>query len=82
MKKIAITICCGLNCATRGGQELLDLIESDPFIMKNCNLDAKECRSLCCDGNQSPVVIIEDQSFTNMTADRLIELLHAKIKSK
>lgn len=82
MKKVHITICCGLNCATRGGQELLDLMERDPTLMKYCEIDAKECRNLCCDGNKSPVVIINNDSFTNMTPDHLINIINEKIKSK
>jgi NADH:ubiquinone oxidoreductase subunit E len=71
-----------MNCLNLGGQELLDLVENDPFLSSHCEIKAKECRNRCNEGKDSPVVVINEVIYPKMTADALIELLHRQIKEQ
>lgn len=83
MELISVKICCGMNCLVHGGQELLDLVENDPKISRNCEIEGVECRETCGDlGKQSPVVEINGKIYAKMTAERLIDMLYKKIDGK
>lgn len=83
MELISVKICCGMNCLVHGGQELLDLVENDPKISRNCEIKGVECRETCGDlGKQSPVVEINGKIYAKMTAERLIDMLYKKIDGK
>ena len=83
MEPISVKICCGMNCLVHGGQELLDLVENDPKISRNCEIEGVECRETCGDmGKQSPVVEINGKIYPKMTAERLIDMLYKKIDGK
>jgi NADH:ubiquinone oxidoreductase subunit E len=76
MKKIELKICCGMNCLTHGGQELLELAENDSFILKNCLVEGVTCRDSCGDeGGESPVVELNGQKYCKMTSDKLLNLI-------
>ncbi|WP_371804609.1 NAD(P)H-dependent oxidoreductase subunit E [Candidatus Lokiarchaeum ossiferum] len=76
MEKINLKICCGMNCLTHGGQELLDLAENDSFIQKYCKIESVPCQNSC--GNEgvlSPTVVINNEIYSSMTADKLMEII-------
>jgi uncharacterized protein YuzB (UPF0349 family) len=79
---IKVTICCGINCSTHGGQELLNLLENDATISKNCYIVCEECHNKCEDGKNSPIVLINDELHEKMTADRLIDMIYHVIENK
>lgn len=76
-KKIRVEICCGLYCSMEGGQELFDMVESDEFINDNkFDITPVNCIQKCCQGGLlSPVVAINGECYTKMTAARLITTL-------
>jgi NADH:ubiquinone oxidoreductase subunit E len=80
MAKIRIDICCGLYCAARGGQELLDLLESDRKIIENCTVNCVECTAGCEDGKLSPIIIINDIVYNSATAEQMIDVLYKLIE--
>ncbi len=76
MTKIDLKICCGMNCLTHGGQELLDMAENDPFIQTYCTIESVPCQNSCGEeGVMSPTVTINKEIHSSMTADKLMELL-------
>jgi len=80
MEPISVKICCGMNCLVHGGQELLDLVENDLKISKNCQIESVECRETLGDlGKQSPVVEINGKIYPKMTPERLIDMLSKMI---
>jgi len=78
---IQVKICCGLECTARGGQELLDTLESDPLVLSGISLIYEHCMDSCRNGDLAPVVTIEGTMYTSMTADRLSDLLHERIEA-
>lgn len=82
MEKISLKICCGMNCLTHGGQELLDLVEHSTQYSKHFHVESVECLNTCGDGGyKSPVVELEGTIYSQLTAERLMELLDQKISS-
>ena len=83
-KEILVRICCGINCSVHGGQELLDLVESDENIdiASHCNIVYNECLDYCEDGKNSPIVEIDGKIFLRMTPERFTTLLHEKIREQ
>ena len=80
MVKISLKMCCGMNCLTHGGQELLDFVEANPQITTHYQVESVECQNTCGDrGVLSPVVEIDGIVHSQMTPERLMELLEAKI---
>jgi NADH:ubiquinone oxidoreductase subunit E len=79
---IKVTFCCGINCSTHGGQELLNLLENDEIITKKCQIVCEECHELCRNRNNSPIVLINDELHEKMTADRLIDLIYQLIENE
>lgn len=76
MDKIDLKICCGMNCLTHGGQELLDMAENDPYIQKHCEIESVPCQNSCGDeGVLSPTVVINKKIYSSMTADKLMEII-------
>lgn len=79
MGKIRVEVCCGLFCSMKGGQELFDMAESDELIdNKKFDITPVTCLQKCCQGGLlSPVVSINGELFTEMTAERLISTLRS-----
>ena len=76
MGKIRVEICCGLACSMKGGQELYDMVESDEILDENkFDIIPVNCLQCCQDGVLSPVVAINGECYTEMTAGRLISTL-------
>lgn len=78
-KKIHVEICCGIHCSMKGGQELFDMAESDD-LLDNSKFDITPvtCIQKCCqEGVLSPVVVINGECYTKMTAARLISTLRS-----
>lgn len=74
--KPSVKICCGMNCLTHGGQELLDILESNAQYRSSFLIESVECLNTCGDyGYQSPVVEVDGQIYPKMTTERLMELL-------
>ncbi|MCF2139627.1 MAG: NAD(P)H-dependent oxidoreductase subunit E [Candidatus Lokiarchaeota archaeon] len=82
MAKISLKICCGMNCLAHGGQELLDLVEDSPTYTAYVELACVECLNTCGDrGYNSPVVELNGKIYSNMTAEKLMELLDQLIQT-
>ena len=65
-----------MNCLAHGGQELLDLVEDNPKYESFIDLTCVECQNTCGErGYNSPVVVINNQVYSNMTAQHLMKLL-------
>jgi NADH:ubiquinone oxidoreductase subunit E len=80
MGKVNVEVCCGLHCGLQGGQELLDIIESDELFQKyGIDIVPVNCLQCCNDGVLSPVVSINGECYTKMTTERLISTLRSFI---
>ena len=75
-----VSVCCGMECTARGGQELMDTVESDPRLRSAVSIAYEQCMDMCGKGDLAPVVIIEGTIYTSMTADKLSDLLLALIE--
>ena len=77
MGKIRVEVCCGLHCSMKGGQELFDLVESNELLDDSkFDITPVNCIQKCCQGGLiSPVVSINGEYYTEMTAGRLISTL-------
>lgn len=70
-----IKLCMGSACFARGNDKNIEIIEN--FIKEN-NLDAKiklygsRCEGKCADG---PNLYIDGKQYTNITPDKIEELL-------
>ena len=76
-KKVRVEICCGLYCSMKGGQELFEMVESEELFDDNkFDITPVSCIQKCCQGGiLSPVVAINGEFYTEMTAARLISTL-------
>ena len=80
MGKIRIEICCGLHCSMKGGQEILDIIESEELFDENkFDVIPVNCIQCCQDGTLSPVVLVKGECYTKMTVERLISMMRSFI---
>jgi len=80
MGKVIVEVCCGLNCSMKGGQELLDIVESDSLFRENgIDIIPVNCLQCCNDGFLSPVVSINGECHTRMTTERLVSTLRSFI---
>ncbi|HAW86609.1 MAG: hypothetical protein A2004_08085 [Spirochaetes bacterium GWC1_61_12] len=73
---IQVRICCGLECAARGGQELIQAMETDPVLRAMVAVSYEQCLNSCQNGDFAPVIIIEGKRYTSMTSEKLVDLLH------
>lgn len=74
-KKIKITVCLGSSCFARGNEEHLNFIEK--YVDEN-NLDAKiDISGSRCEGKcaQGPNITIDGNLYSNITKDKLKEIL-------
>ncbi|MHA1584182.1 MAG: NAD(P)H-dependent oxidoreductase subunit E [Promethearchaeota archaeon] len=78
---IHLKICAGINCSVRGGQELLELVETNDLFQKKCKIEYVECLEKCEDGINAPVVWIDGEFFTRVTPESLSNLLNQKINT-
>ena len=81
MDKFKIKICGGINCSVRGGQELLDALENNSFLLKNCEFESVNCLKGCEDGDMSPVIEIDGEIHQKMTPERLIDYITNQLES-
>ena len=79
---IEVKVCCGLDCTARGGQELIHAIEQDPVMAEAVTLVYEKCMEKCKIGELAPVMEIDGQLYTNVTAEAMTDLLYALIARK
>ncbi|MBN2155378.1 MAG: NAD(P)H-dependent oxidoreductase subunit E [Candidatus Lokiarchaeota archaeon] len=80
MRKVSVEVCCGLHCSLKGGQELLDLIESNPLFQGDqFDFIPVNCLQCCDDGALSPVVSINGENYMKITPERLVSTLRTFI---
>ncbi|MBP1626220.1 MAG: Thioredoxin-like [2Fe-2S] ferredoxin [Holophagaceae bacterium] len=77
---IQIKVCCGLNCAAHGGQELLALLEESGDLTGRVEVAPVPCLHCCQEGEQSPVVQIGDEIHTRVSSEQLQETLEQLMK--
>ena len=66
-----------MNCLVRGGQEILDTIENDKSLKNKVEISCSTCLDGCNgDGSGSPVVSIDNQIYTNIGIDELINRIN------
>ena len=80
MYKIILTICMGSSCFARGNSTNVNTIQQ--FILQNNLQDKIEikgclCENLCKDG---PHIKINDELFSGVTPESIIDLLKRKIE--
>ncbi|MCX7023581.1 MAG: hypothetical protein NT080_03055 [Spirochaetes bacterium] len=66
-------ICCGLECASRGGQELLELVEHDPVLRDVVEVETVGCLGSCERGRRSPVVEIDGETVACASPEGILE---------
>ena len=76
---VRLCFCLGLDCAARGGQELLAMVEDDPFLAQHVEISFEKCIGLCRHGAESPVVKIDGTTYAGMSAESLATTLHELI---
>jgi len=74
---IEITMCCGLDCNARGGQELIDGIERDEDLASRVKVSYTTCLGLCEDGKKSPVLKIGTETYYSVTLEQLYTIIDA-----
>ena len=77
MNKLLIEVCIGTSCHLLGSQDLIDAIEELPEIERNqVDLQGITCLKSCGKG---PNVRVNGVVISNMTPDRLLEMIHDNI---
>ena len=69
----------GLDCASRGGQELLALIEDTPLFRERVAVSLEKCVGCCRAGAEAPVAEIGGIMYTGLSAESLADLLNELI---
>ena len=82
MAKISVKICAGIHCAVRGGQEILEIFETDAFLQEHCQWHSVNCLNCCQEGKLSPVIEVNGTCLTRMTADKTIGFVSSLVNSK
>jgi NADH:ubiquinone oxidoreductase subunit E len=72
---IRVCFCLGLDCASRGGQELLGMVEDDPQFRRHVEISFEKCMGPCHEGAEAPVVKIEGVTYFGMSAESLATML-------
>lgn len=77
MDKVEITICLGSSCFSRGNKMTLRVI--DEFLKENHLKEQVHFRGNHCFGHceEGPVLKINEQEYTNVTADKALQALKA-----
>jgi NADH:ubiquinone oxidoreductase subunit E len=73
---IRVCFCLGLDCAARGGQELLGMVEEDPQLCRHVEISFEKCMGPCHKGAEAPVVKIGEATYYGMSAESLATILH------
>jgi NADH:ubiquinone oxidoreductase subunit E len=73
---IRVCFCLGLDCAARGGQELLGMVEEDPQFCRHVEISIEKCMGPCHEGAEAPVVKIDGVTYCGMSAESLATILH------
>jgi NADH:ubiquinone oxidoreductase subunit E len=76
---VRVCFCLGLDCASRGGQELLAMVEADPQFRRHVEISFEKCMGHCHEGAEAPVVRIEGVAWPGMSAESLATKLHELI---
>lgn len=80
MKSTSIVICQGSSCFSRGNKQNLALIQK---FLKAHELDVDvSFKGQLCTGkcNESPIIIIDNKTFTNVNEVRMLTLLKTHFK--
>ncbi len=82
MDTVNIVICQGSSCFARGNKKNLKLIQSflsDHKLSASVSFKGQLCSGLC---NQSPVIIINNKTYTEVDAAKLRGILTDVFKVK
>lgn len=77
---IQVKVCCGLNCAAHGGQELLAMLEESEGLAGKVEVAPVPCLNCCQEGDQSPVVQIGSKILRRVSSEQLQEVLELSLK--
>jgi len=77
---IQVKVCCGLNCAAQGGQELLAMLEDSEELAGRIEVAPVPCLQCCEDGRRSPVVQIGNEILCGVGSEQLQETLERLTK--
>ncbi len=77
---IEISICMGTNCTFRGASHLLELLQMEDDIQKNCNFIETHCQEEVCEHSRnSPVVKIDNDLFIKAKPEVILDELHRRL---
>ncbi|MDF1569107.1 MAG: (2Fe-2S) ferredoxin domain-containing protein [Spirochaetaceae bacterium] len=77
---IHVSVCMGTNCTFRGAAQLVETMLADEKIKDYCTIVETSCLSKKCNhANNSPVIRIEDDYFTQAKPEAVLDELHARI---
>jgi len=78
-QKDEIMICLGSSCFSRGNQETLAVVKAyiqEKNLKANLIFKGKLCLGLC---NEGPIVVINGETFKEVSADTIIAILEKKL---
>lgn len=80
MNRILVEVCIGTSCHLLGAEDLLHALENLPAEkQERLQVQGITCLKAC---GQGPNVRIQQQVFTNMTPDKLLEILEPYLYSE
>lgn len=80
MNRILVEVCIGTSCHLLGAQDLLQVLENLPAEKQELlQVQGITCLKAC---GRGPNVRIQQQVFTNMTPDKLLEILEPYLYSE
>ena len=81
MADVVVKVCTGTNCSYRGGQAILDALESDPLLKDRVTIETTRCiDDRCCDGERSPVIEIDGEPVVSASIERVSEAIFSKLR--
>ena len=81
-EKTEIVICLGSSCFSRGNKQNLQVINQfiRQYNLENkVNFHGNHCFGMC---NKGPIIKIREELFTEVKADKIIEILKKKLIDK
>lgn len=77
MAAMIIEVCVGTSCHLMGSQDLIDALNTLPYDQRDCiEVRGITCLKVCGNG---PSVRINDEIFSNMTPERLLQLVEKNL---
>ena len=80
MKQILVEVCVGTSCHLLGAQDLFQTLENLPIEKQELlQVQGVTCLKSC---GRGPNVRIQQQVYTNITPDRLLEIIETLLSSE